>query len=156
MMNEIEQQRFLANIRELLAQSEGFREGTVFAMMEPRLLRCEPEIPAVTLAYPGRAWEENGNGVLHGGITAAMMDVAMGTLTYGLTGAVTPTMNLNISYPRPAKGGGSFFIRAEAAKAGRTALYVSAVMYEESAPDQPVATAQGVFFNPTGKFLGAR
>ena len=153
-MNEIEQQRFLANIQELLDQAKGFRKNTVFAMMEPRLLRCEPEVPAVTLAYPGRAWEENGNGVLHGGITAAMMDVAMGTLTYGLTGTVTPTMNLNISYPRPAKGGGSFLIRAEAAKAGRTALYVSAVMYEEAEPDKPVATAQGVFFNPTGKYPG--
>ena len=153
-MTEAEKQTFAARVHELLSQAEGFRKNTVFAMMQPTLAALDPEGPSVTLAYPGQAWEQNGTGVLHGGITAAMMDVAMGTLTYGLAGCITPTINLNISYPRPAAGSGRFLLRAELSKAGRTMFYTTGTLYEADAPDKPVVTAQGVFFNPTGKFLG--
>lgn len=153
MMNESEQQLFYQRICELLSQADSFRKGTVFAMMEPTLAEFDPAAPSVTLSFPGRPWEQNSNGVLHGGIIASMMDVAMGTLTYALTGDITPTMNLNISYPRPASGDGSFLVRAELTKAGRTALFTSSVIYEVNSPEKSVAMAQGVFFNPTGEYL---
>ena len=153
-MTEEEKQLFRARAEELIAQANGFRKQTVFAMMQPALHACEPDAYSVTLSFPGQAWEQNGTGVIHGGITAAMMDIAMGTLTYALAGTITPTINLNVSYPRPAAGNGRFLLRAELVKSGRTAFYTTGILYEAEHPDKPVASAQGVFFNPTGKFLG--
>ena len=155
MMTAEEKQLFRDRTSELIAGVTGPRKDTVFAMMQPSVAVCDPDAPSVTLTYPGQAWEQNSTGVIHGGVTAAMMDVAMGTLTYALTGSITPTVNLNISFPRPAAGFSRFFIRAELTKAGRTVMYTTAVMYEAEAPDKPVATAQGAFFNPTGEYLGA-
>lgn len=153
-MNETEQQLFFSRINELLEQAQGFRKDTVFAMIEPALAEYDSSLPSVTLSFPGKAWEQNSNGVLHGGIIASLMDVAMGTLTYALTGTITPTMNLNISYPRPAIGNGIFFVRAELIKAGRTALYTTGTLYEAGSQSKVISVAQGVFFNPTGNFLG--
>lgn len=153
-MTEEEKLLFRVRAEELFSNSDASRHHNMFSMMEPTLAACEPEEYSITLGFPGLAWEQNPNGVIHGGITAAMMDIGMGMLTYALTGAITPTINLNISYPRPAVGNGRFLLRAELVKSGRSAIYTTAALCEENHPGKPVVAAQGVFFNPTGKFLG--
>lgn len=152
-MTEADRQCFLDRAAELVSRAETTRKNTVFAMMQPHLTLCEPENRSVTVEYPAQHWEQNSNGVIHGGIVAAMMDVAMGTLTYALTGDITPTVSLNICFPRPAPGDGTLRIRAEATMAGRTLLYVRAAMLDTRAPEKPVATAEGVFHNATGTVL---
>lgn len=152
-MTETDRQCFLDRAADLVSRVDTTRKDTVFAMMGPRLAACDPENHCVTVEYTAQFWEQNSNGVVHGGIISAMMDVAMGTLTFALTGDITPTISLNVCFPRPAPGDGTLRVRAEATMAGRTVLYVRAAMWDTRAPEKPVATAEGTFHNATGTIL---
>jgi len=152
-VTEAEKELFESRVNGLMAKVTGERKDTVFAMISPAFAACEPENHSVTLQFQGKPWEENGTGVLHGGIISAMMDIALGTLTYAISGSLTPTVTLNVAFDRAAKGDGLFFIRADADMAGRNLLYVHGTMWDSREPDKPVATAQAVFRNATGETL---
>ena len=144
-MFEIDEAAFRARAYELADRVSMEGDTTILSMMRPRVVACDPTEPGITLAFPAMAWEQNAGGVIHGGITAAMMDSVMGVLAYAISGGMCPTMNLNISYPRPAPGDGTLLVKAKAAMVGRSTLYMTAEMWDTRAPDKVVALANGVF-----------
>ena len=144
-MIETDKNEFIARAQGLVDRVTG--EAVVFGMMQPRLESCDPDTLSLVVSYPALPWERNATGAVHGGMTAAMMDTAMGTLAYAITGGITPTVSLNMSYPRPAPGDGTLLISVRAVMAGRTILCISGEMWDGRAPEKPVVTAQGVFRN---------
>lgn len=122
--------------------------GSVFDMMAPELVGWDEAVPSVTVAYPVRPWERNPGGEVNGGVTATMIDAAMGTLTHALCGAMTPTVSLSTCYLRPAPGEGRLLVRVTSGKAGHSLIYVDAVLYGDGSPDEPAVTAQGIFKVP--------
>ena len=144
-MFEIDEAAFRERALELADRVSMEGDTTILSMMRPRVVACDPSEPGITLAFPAMPWEQNAGGVIHGGITAAMMDSVMGVLAYAISGGMCPTMNLNISYPRPAPADGTLRIKAKAVMVGRSSLFMSAEMWDLRAPEKPVATASGVF-----------
>ena len=144
-MFEIDEAAFRARAYELADRVSMEGDTTILSMMRPRVVACDPTEPGITLAFPAMAWEQNAGGVIHGGITAAMMDSVMGVLAYAISGGMCPTMNLNISYPRPAPGDGTLIARARAVRVGHTSLYMTAELWDERAPDKQIVIANGVF-----------
>lgn len=129
-------------LAELVTESD-----RIFNMIQPALVSCEPEVPAITMSFPAQHWEQNLTGAVHGGIVATMLDTVMGTLTYAITGGFTPTVSMNITYTRPAPGDGTLLARARASMAGQTVICIEAEMWDSRTPEKFVATAQGIFRN---------
>ena len=136
---------FEKRIRSFVEEMNRDYADSVFGMMKPEYAGCNLAGQELTLSYPAQSWERNPTGAIHGGILGTMIDTSMGTLTYALTGGLTPTINLTVSYLRPAPGNERIFIRAKASRIGRSVAYVTAEIWAESAPDKLVATAEGTF-----------
>lgn len=140
-------QTFEEKCREFLLETTEKTRDRLYGLMDPHFAACSEEEPSLTVSYEAKAWELNVNGAMHGGITVAMMDSAMGTLGHVVTGKVTPTINLNTSFLRAGPSEGRVFVKARLTKRGRTVLYFSGEAWDEKAPGKLIATAEGVFRN---------
>ena len=148
-MVQIDNVLFMARANELRERVENDHSGSVVAMMQPRITDCDAAKMSITIAYPAQVWEQNPDGVIHGGVVGTMFDTAMGITCYALIGQMTPTISLTTSFLRPAPGAGTLVVRARVTKAGRAVIYAQAEMWDSRAPEAIVATAQGIFRNRT-------
>ena len=144
---EFDKKLFVARANELAEHVAAENGSSILSMMRPKVTACDPDEPAVTVSYPALSWELNAGGVVHGGVTGIMMDSAMGILAYAISGGMCPTVNLNISYPRPAPRDGVLTVKAKATMVGYSTLFISAEMWDDRAPGRIVAIASGVFHN---------
>ena len=149
-MTQSEKDAFRANADELLRMVQEDRRDTVVGMMHLTLSDFDPETVSLTVSYPALPWEQNPDGVIHGGIVCTMLDTAMGIVNYAATGQMTPTMSLTTSFLRPAPGEGTLVARARVTMTAHSAIYASAELWEKDAPEALVATAQGVFHRRQG------
>ncbi len=130
-----------------------FREAAVqFAgqfntMLGTELADCDYERSTVTLVMEPKPWMGNPMGILHGGVTASVLDMTMGLLCrYCSGGHMTPTVNMNVSYLRSGSLDKRLFIKAELTKRGLTICYASGVLWAEGGEDKPIATSTGAYF----------
>ncbi len=66
---------------------------------------------------------QNGHGTLHGGVTATLVDAAVGIAAVALSGGRRlSTVDLKVTYLRPASAG-KLHCRAHLIKAGRTVVF---------------------------------
>lgn len=66
---------------------------------------------------------QNGHGTLHGGVTASLVDAAVGIAAIALSGGRRlSTVDLKVTYLRPASGG-KLHCRAHLIKTGRTVVF---------------------------------
>lgn len=132
-------------VEALLSDKAGMRKNYIAGMIKPFLLACDCEDMSCTLGFPGQEWEKNPNGVIHGGIIATMMDTAIGITAIGLTGTLTPTINLQISYLRPCPADGTIAVRSHITMLGGSVIHGRAEMFDTRDPGCLVATAEGAF-----------
>ena len=154
-MTESEKLLFTANAKALMNSIDTTHPATIVPMMKMQLVESAPEDLSLTFAFPAMAWEQNPTGAIHGGIVGTMFDTAMGLTIYAAVGCMTPTINLNISYLRPAPGNGTIMLRATVTRRATRVVYASAEMWEAGTPDKIVATAQGVFHVPAAAAANA-
>lgn len=121
------------------------RGHMVAGMIKPRLLDCDAEAMTSVIGFPAMEWEINPNGVIHGGIVATMIDTAIGLTTIGITGTLTPTINLQISYLRPCPADGLIAVRSYITMLGGSVIHTRAEMYDTREPEKLVATAEGAY-----------
>ena len=122
-------------------------EDTLNALLKPEVVACDYENKSLTLAAPVEIWMTNPNGILHGGITATMADMAMGLASrYFAGGKLTPTVNMNVSYLGSVPVGGRLLCCGKCEKAGFSLVYTSARLWREGAEDSPVATATATYY----------
>ena len=141
-------------VGELLAYLSENMAGTVQGASVPRLAACDHEARTLELVFDTAAWMRNPAGMLHGGMTAMMLDTTMGVLSFCYAGGnVTPTVTMSVSYLRPIPAGAQLHILARADRPGRTINYISAQAWVEDA-DRPAATATGAFFAAPAEPLG--
>ena len=83
------------------------------SLLEAEFVTCDEKNKTMALRFPVHEWELNPAGHLHGGISAAMMDVTMGIFAHAFSGGFACiTTSLSIQYLRPVCEGD--WIRAEA------------------------------------------
>jgi uncharacterized protein (TIGR00369 family) len=126
--------------------SEDF-PGTISQGLSPRFVRCSFAEDSWTIAYDIRDWMRNPGGVTHGGAIAAMMDVAMGGITYACAGEKpTPTIAMELSYVRPIPIGVTVYVDVQLIRAGRTVSSVTARMYQPEQPERILITSTGSYY----------
>ena len=144
---EFDKELFVVRANELADRVAAEDGKSILSMIRPTVVACDPDAASISVSYPALSWELNAGGVVHGGISGVMLDSAMGILAYAITGGMCPTVNLNISYPRPAPKDGTLTVNTKAVMVGHTTLFITAEMWDTRAPDRIVATANGIFHN---------
>ena len=121
--------------------------GTFNAMLSPELIRCNFEKRELVLGVEVQDWMRNPGGMLHGGISASLLDFAMGILCrYFSGGQMTPTVTMEISYLHPAPVQGRICISARLTKCGGTIANALSSLWAEGQEDRLLATATGVYY----------
>ena len=121
-------------------------ENTINEKFAGELVSCNFDDMSSTEAFDMPEWMKNEYGAIHGGATAAAFDNAMGVLAWFMDGGRnTQTMSLQISYMREGRIGQRLIVRSRVTKRGKNVMYLSADAWNEDAPGELTATADGVF-----------
>ncbi|QIB69542.1 PaaI family thioesterase [Aminipila butyrica] len=95
-------------------------------MLNIQLITCNKEERTAIFEFPIYDWELNPNNALHGGITASMMDYALGLfancICRQLGGVFSPTVDLNVRYLLPIAGADKVQIKAQLLSSGASLL----------------------------------
>lgn len=109
------------------------------------LLDCDGLSGSLTLGYATKPWMANVWGVVHGGVTAALVDSCMG-ITCGIQcGLITPTISMTINYARPVPLDASIVVRTRTVRCGATAGHIEAEVYPAGQPETLLVTASGAY-----------
>lgn len=126
-------------------------DGTYNAMMAPEFVSCDYEKNTLVLSMNTVDWMTNPGGILHGGVTASILDMAMGLLCrYVSGGYMTPTIDMTVSYLRSGSLHDTMYIEAQVTKRGFTICNATAKAWMSGEENRIVATASGSYF-VTGK-----
>ena len=121
--------------------------GTFNTILEPSYERCSYQKRTVVISVQGKHWMSNPGRMLHGGITASVLDLTMGLLCrYCSGGHMTPTIDLNVSYLKPAPYDRKLYIEAEVTRLGFSVCHAVSRMWAESAENTPLATGSASYF----------
>jgi uncharacterized protein (TIGR00369 family) len=86
----------------------------------------------LTMSFIIRQEMTNPFGILHGGVTAGMIDDVMGTLFFTLgTEYIYPTINLSIDYFASGKVGETVSVTAKVIRQGKTIINLYATMQNQ-------------------------
>ena len=109
---------------------------------------CNPEAGEYSFYASTEKWMQNAFGSLHGGIIGTVLDQGMGMLATCLMDgtAITPTVQMNVTYHRPLMPGDGIFLRIYVESVTRTLIYMRAEAMNEADPDKLCVTAMGIFF----------
>lgn len=89
----------------------------------------------------------NGLGVVHGGITAALVDTCMGvTCAAQCGGRPTPTITLTTNYARPVPLDARLQVRTYTVRIGATSGQMRSEVFLAGKPEEVLVTASGVFY----------
>ncbi len=85
-------------------------------------------------------------GIVHGGVTASLLDTCMGVTCSAQCGrAATPTVTMTVNYARPVPLDAELRVRTRTVRIGRTTGQLSAEVFPAGRPDEVLATATGVY-----------
>jgi uncharacterized protein (TIGR00369 family) len=120
--------------------------GTITSMMKFDPVSCDLENRTLTVSFDTLPWMSNISGVLHGGLTASVLDSVMGLLILTLIGKRNvPTITLQTNYLRPIPTGNRIIIKVRADYIGRTTAALAAEIWLEDNPKDILATASGIY-----------
>lgn len=120
------------------------------------LLDCDGPSGSLTLGYATKPWMANVWGVVHGGVTAALVDSCMG-ITCGIQcGLITPTISMTINYARPVPLDASIVVRTRTIRCGATAGHIEAEVYPAGQPETLLVTASGAYSTKPNSLSGGR
>lgn len=92
-------------------------------------------------------WMANVAGTLHGGISSAVVDQAMGFVVYCIQPGkgFSPTVQMQLSYHRPLMPGDALRVRVYVMSRGKTAMHLRAEVYSLATPDKLCVSATAVY-----------
>lgn len=101
------------------------------------LLRCGTE-----------AWMRNPYGTLHGGMSAAIADQAMGFLAFSVMreDGVTPTVQMQTVYHAPIHPGKHVLVRVQVTAQTRTLTHLACQLMMEDAPERLCVSATSIYY----------
>jgi uncharacterized protein (TIGR00369 family) len=122
-------------------------DGTFNCMLGAELVSCDYEKKTVLLKMETQSWMTNPSNMLHGGVTASILDMTMGLLCrYCSGGYMTPTIDMSVSYLRPAPLNETLYIQAQVTHRGMSVCHATGTAWAAGAQNKPVATASGSYY----------
>ena len=88
----------------------------------------------------------NPMGIVHGGVTASLVDSCMGVTCGAHAGCTfTPTITMTVNYARPVPLDTDIQVRTRTVRIGGSSGQMSAEVFPAGRPDELLATATGVY-----------
>lgn len=85
-------------------------------------------------------------GIVHGGVTASLVDTCMGITCAAQCGeAPTPTITMTVNYARPVPLDADIQVRVRTVRIGRTSGQLSADVLLSGQPEEVLVAATGVY-----------
>ena len=109
------------------------------------LIDCDGPTGSLTLSYRTKPWMANVWGVVHGGVTANLVDTCMGLTCTAQCGVITPTVTLTINYARPIPLDAEVLVRTRTVRCGATSGQMYAEVCLSGRPDELLVTASGAY-----------
>ena len=122
-------------------------EITFNGMVGASLYSCDFAGREVVFQVETKPWMENPNDVVHGGVSAAMLDMTMGALCrYFTGGGMAPTVSMQVNYLRATPVNETVLLRARLPMLGHTLCHVTAAAWVLGREDELTCTASGVYY----------
>ena len=146
MAQTIETKEFRRRVESILKRRRAVNpEGIPDPSADLTLIDCDGPAGSLTLRYQTRPWMANVWGVVHGGVTANLVDTCMGIACAAQCGVITPTVSLTINYARPVPLEAQVTVRIRTIRCGATSGQMTAEVCLPEQPDRPLATASGAY-----------
>jgi len=88
----------------------------------------------------------NPMGIVHGGITASLVDTCMGvTCAVQCGNHVTPTITMTVNYARPIPLDADIHVRTRIVRCGATSGQITSEVFLAGRPEEVLVTASGVY-----------
>ena len=143
------QEEFIGRIRASLEFASGPRqEGTINAGLGMQLVDCDLSRRELTIAMEIKPWMYNPAATtVHGGVSAALADHAMGTLIYCVNDCdFTPTVSLSLTYLQPVRLDARLLIRCTLQSDGGRLATATAVAWSEGYEDDPCFVTTATYY----------
>lgn len=138
-------QAYMERILSHVFLPEADDEERIYEKMQGIFLGCNYEDKMLEAEFPVREWEMNSIQTMHGGLTAAAVDMTCGVLVRFFKRSVrAATAQLSVNYLRPLSCGETFIVRAKINKQGRRIIFLTAEVVSKDS-GQTAATASGTF-----------
>lgn len=93
---------------------------TLNGRLKAQFESCDENLKEIALRFPLEDWQVNGLGTLHGGMSSAMMDLAMSMAVYCFSReTIPPTISMTTNYLRAIPMEGSVLIKTKLTSLGR-------------------------------------
>lgn len=134
-------------LTQMIAQLHRQAPDSIGSLLQFRVEACDEPKGNYCLCAQTSEWMRNAFGSLHGGMFATIMDQAMGFVAMYLMGgtAVTPSIQLNVTYYRPAKAGGELSVKVHVDAVTKSIMYLRAEITERTNPERLLASATGIY-----------
>ena len=88
----------------------------------------------------------NPMGIVHGGVTASLVDTCMGvTCAVQCGNMITPTITMTVNYARPVPLDADIQVRTHITRCGNTSGQMTSEVFPAGHPEEILATASGVY-----------
>ena len=146
MGHQIETQELRRRVERFLGvRAEKSPQGIPDPSADLTLVDCDGAAGSLVLRYETKPWMSNIWGVVHGGVTAALVDSCMG-ITCGIQcGLITPTISMTVNYARPVPLNAAVEVRTRTASCGAAIGQMYAEIYPAGQPDKLLVTASGAY-----------
>ena len=137
------EQAFMERVYTAFCREDGKSDGLI-GRVQPGFVACSAENQTLTLRYAIEDWMLNPKRMLHGGMTATMLDntLSLAARFYCRTNALS-TVSLAVNYLRPVSAGEHVTVFAQVDKLGHRILFLSGCVYTQDG--KKAATATGSF-----------
>lgn len=108
----------------------------------------EEDGPAGTLLFACHTDDSMSNpmSIVHGGVTASLVDSCMGIVCAAQSGGLpTPTITMTVNYARPVPLNADIRVRVCTVRIGSTSGQLSAQVFLAGQPEEILVTATGVY-----------
>ena len=124
------------------------QQGTINAGLGMELVDSDLDSRSLTIAMEIRPWMYNPAATtIHGGVSAALADHAMGTLIYCVNDCeFTPTVNLSLTYMQPVRLDRRLLIRCTLCSDGGRLATATAVAWSEGFEDDPCFVTTATYY----------
>ncbi|MBQ6535439.1 MAG: PaaI family thioesterase [Firmicutes bacterium] len=143
------QEEFVDRIHSSLEFASGpQQEGTINAGLGMQLVDCDLSRRELTIAMEIKPWMYNPAATtIHGGVSAALADHAMGTLIYCVNDCeFTPTVSLSLTYLQPVRLDCRLLIRCTLQADGGRLATATATAWSEGYEDDPCFVTTATYY----------
>ncbi len=136
-------------IRDRLAAMHTSAPGSIGDILCFELLSCDETAGEYAFRCHTEFWMRNFNGTLHGGMSAAIVDQAMGFVAHCVKRGegMAPAIELQLSYHRPLIPGEDADVTVKVRSVTRSLIRLSAEVYQAGREDRLCVTATATYFS---------